>query len=470
MASLSRSSLYYRIWRWHFIAGLMVVPFAVILAITGAIYLFKPQYEHWIEGRINAEAALPSGQGASAEAWLASALAAHPEARFTRLTLAQNDQDRTVEIELSTDEGVRILWVDIHTGIILKDIAKSERLMMIVKDIHGNLMAGKRGSYIVELMASWMIVLIITGVYLWWPRREQGEKASRFFAPSFKNLRPRALLKHLHGVVGAWIGAMILILLLSGLPWTQVWGAGYDRVEKLMGWDGPGQEWFVTLTSQAPTLPGEHDGHDGHEAHMAPKEDGLNLWQRGSDDEGEVSLTSAPTSGQIPALNLDQVIARVNAENLAAPVEIQPPRGENGVWTVRSMTQYRPDRVTIHFDRFTGDEVMRIAFTDYHPVKQTISYGIAFHEGALFGVPNQILGVLAALGVIALSVSGALMWWKRKPAKALGVPPMPRDKRLAAGVIIVILALALFLPLVALSLIVALMLEGIMRLFKMAPR
>ena len=45
MASAARSTLQHRVWRWHFFAGLMVIPFAVILAITGAIYLFKPQFD-----------------------------------------------------------------------------------------------------------------------------------------------------------------------------------------------------------------------------------------------------------------------------------------------------------------------------------------------------------------------------------------------------------------------------------------
>ena len=38
-------ALYRLVWRWHFYAGLIVAPFAVLLALTGAIYLFQPQIE-----------------------------------------------------------------------------------------------------------------------------------------------------------------------------------------------------------------------------------------------------------------------------------------------------------------------------------------------------------------------------------------------------------------------------------------
>ncbi len=30
-------------WRWHFYAGLFVAPFMILLALTGIVYLFKPQ-------------------------------------------------------------------------------------------------------------------------------------------------------------------------------------------------------------------------------------------------------------------------------------------------------------------------------------------------------------------------------------------------------------------------------------------
>lgn len=34
------SDLYRAIWRWHFYAGLLILPFLVTLALSGAIYLF----------------------------------------------------------------------------------------------------------------------------------------------------------------------------------------------------------------------------------------------------------------------------------------------------------------------------------------------------------------------------------------------------------------------------------------------
>ena len=33
------------LWKWHFIAGLILLPFILLLSVTGVIYLFKAQYE-----------------------------------------------------------------------------------------------------------------------------------------------------------------------------------------------------------------------------------------------------------------------------------------------------------------------------------------------------------------------------------------------------------------------------------------
>jgi len=44
-----RKYFYRTLWRWHFYAGLLIIPFVLALSISGAIYLFKPQIESWID-------------------------------------------------------------------------------------------------------------------------------------------------------------------------------------------------------------------------------------------------------------------------------------------------------------------------------------------------------------------------------------------------------------------------------------
>ena len=449
MASAAYSKLQHRVWRWHFFAGLMVIPFAVILAISGGIYLFKAQFNEAFDARVAAtSSAKRSDSPLSYDALVQIARSNSPEGQFKKLHLPTHPEDTTVELEFRESDGDRTYWVDIRTGEILHDSASEWRFMKTMSRLHGSLLSGNWGGHVVETMSCWMIILIITGAYLWWPRTVAWW---RVFLPDFSQRAPkRALWKQLHGTAGAWIGGMILILLLSGLPWSQVWGEGFKRAQELMSLHRPGQEWFVTLQSSAPHE--DHAMHDAHEDH----DDGLNLWETGENTEGEVTLQSGPAQSGAMPLSLDIIVAQSVNERFAPPIEIQPPRGENGVWTVRSMTQHRPDRETVHYDQWTGGEVMRIKFEDHNPLAQFASYGIALHEGALFGWFNQLLGVIAALGVIFLSITGAVMWWKRKPVGSLGVPPMPSDRKLASGVCALIIGLCLFLPLAGLTLIAAL--------------
>ena len=37
------------IWRWHFYAGLFCLPFIVVLSLSGAVYLFKPQIDAFLD-------------------------------------------------------------------------------------------------------------------------------------------------------------------------------------------------------------------------------------------------------------------------------------------------------------------------------------------------------------------------------------------------------------------------------------
>ena len=70
---MADTALYRRVWRWHFYAGLFVLPFILVLSVTGAIYLFKPQLDRWEE---RAWLHLPQAGAVSADQQVEAALAA----------------------------------------------------------------------------------------------------------------------------------------------------------------------------------------------------------------------------------------------------------------------------------------------------------------------------------------------------------------------------------------------------------
>jgi uncharacterized iron-regulated membrane protein len=156
---------------------------------------------------------------------------------------------------------------------------------------------------------------------------------------------------------------------------------------------------------------------------------------------------------------LERVIRTVEPQGIAAPVLISPPRHHGAPWSIASDAADRPLRSDLKVDGETGRLISRTDFEQRHWIERTIGYGVAIHEGALFGIANQILGTLTALLLVILAVSGAVMWWRRRPIGLLGAPIPLRRPRFGIGLIGAIVALGLYLPMFGATLIVVLVIE-----------
>lgn len=80
------------------------------------------------------------------------------------------------------------------------------------------------------------------------------------------------------------------------------------------------------------------------------------------------------------------VIATIRPLRIAPPVLLSPPEHEGAPWAVSSDAADRPLRSDAQVDGATGRLVGRVAFADRHWIDRIIGYGIAVHEGALFGM------------------------------------------------------------------------------------
>jgi uncharacterized iron-regulated membrane protein len=408
---------YRTLWRWHFYAGLFCIPFVVLLALTGAVYLFKPQLETLADRDV--QGLQLAGQPASARRQVEAALAAVPGARLQAYELPRAP-DAGVRVHVLDRAGERtIVYVHPKTAAVLKTVDPDTRIAEFVKTIHGELFLGKGGSLLVELAASWAIVMVLTGLILWWPRDAAGLAGVLY--PRFGR-GARVAWRDLHAVVGAWVSLLALFLLLTALPWTEVWGDALKWARSAAAPQAVVQDWSA----------GRADEHAQHRREAAQAGDG----------------------GIATAVSLDDVVARVAPLQLAPPVLVQPPRPGADRWTVKAESQNRPLRATLEIDAYTGETLRFEPFRDRPLLDRAIGIGIAAHEGQLFGLANQLLGLLTAAGLVTLCVSGVVMWWRRRPEGVLGAPAPPElPARVGAGVTALIVALGLLLPLLGLSLL-----------------
>ena len=435
---MASTALYRTIWRWHFYAGLFVMPFILILATTGALYLFKPQVDRWEERDWRG---LATAGAVGPEAQRDAALAAFPGARFHSYRLPEAEGDAAmIHLALAGGGSMRDVFVS-PQGKVLGSLDPEARIMAFDKRVHGQLLLGPRGSWLVELAASWAIVMLATGLYLWWPRQ------CRFAGVLWPRLGAggRQGLRDLHAVTGFWVAGLALVLLLSGLPWAAVWGSAFKAARQEFGLVQGAQDW--TIGGRSP-VGDEHAAHD-HGAMVAMAGDAM------------PSMPSMPPGSHfhpIAPVRLGEIVARAKSERLAFPVSVLPP-GASPDWTVRSDTQNRPLRVTLTYDARTGAVTSRQTFSDKHPIDRVLGYSIAWHEGQLFGWINQLIGLATVLALVALAVTGFLMWRRRKPSGRLGAPPPPDERRRQMGVLVIFGVFLLLLPLFAASVAALVLIE-----------
>jgi len=63
------------------------------------------------------------------------------------------------------------VFINPETLAVQGTLNESWRLMMVARQLHKQLMLGTPGRYDTELVACWLVVLILSGIYLWWPRK-----------------------------------------------------------------------------------------------------------------------------------------------------------------------------------------------------------------------------------------------------------------------------------------------------------
>lgn len=84
-------------------------------------------------------------------------------------------------------------------------------------------------------------------------------------------------------------------------------------------------------------------------------------------------------------------------------------------------------------------------------IRNAVELGVQLHMGNYFGRANQVVMLIACLGVILLSITGPIVWWKRRPKGGLGAPRELAPLRLRTMALITI-GLGLMFPLAGASL------------------
>ncbi|GBQ90470.1 PepSY-associated TM helix domain-containing protein [Asaia krungthepensis] len=419
------------LWRWHFFAGLFCLPFVIMLCVTGSLYLFKPQIETWLDRDI--DRAVAEGTPRSVSAQRDAALAAVPGGHFLALEMPTRARQATrVLVEHGAD--VARVYIDPVSLRVLAQRDEQTRFERLVFRLHGQLLIGNWGSVIMEMVASWTLVLIVTGLLLWWPRRTGigGTVLPRLGA------KGRVFWRDLHAVGGVWISLVLVLFLVSGLPWSFVWGSAFSAVESRIGRLVSVQDWEIGAVPIAATISGHATMPGMSDSEMA----GMSM------DSRSEATTAQPA---IPPEGLDAVYETARRLAFPAPALITPPATAGAPWRLRSDAQNRPKRIEASVTA-QGQVTHITRFADKGLSDRLIGYGVAFHEGHLFGVLNLLLNLIVALLLTLASIAALILWLRRRRPGHLDAP-RASPRRIGWGALAVMGLMGVLLPELGVSLL-----------------
>jgi uncharacterized iron-regulated membrane protein len=344
----------------------------IVIGITGAALAFRDDYVRW--SNVSFFGVKPSGQPMSQDAIVAKIEAEYAPSRVESINIIWPDE---YQYYFMNNRGPLI--VNSIDGRILDPRAGEAFMSKVVINAHGwhtKLARGKIGQAAVDIATYEAVVLVCTGVFLWWRAKRFSVKWKASWHRRFWDL---------HNTIGIAVALPVFFLAFTGslialrLPAT--WSAD----------SGP-----------QPRLPSPPSAPLAAAAHAVP---------------APLDAALAAAEAALPGVPTYQVNL---PESLQAPIAVNK---SPGGWSTRNQ------RSTVYVDRYST-KVLRVDHTRlFSPAYKAYELGKRSHTGELFGIAGKaILGVSSLLFAVSAITGIALGLWKLS-----GMWTRSRARRRGAG-------------------------------------
>jgi uncharacterized iron-regulated membrane protein len=355
----------------HLVTGLVAAIFLIILGVTGAIMVFEIPLDHALNAGLYR--VTPQGSPLPLDEFAAKIEAARAPARITAIFFPSTDDVATRATLRNRDGKTETVTANRYTGEIIGSLGTANGLMGKIHQFHTNLLLGKPGKVITEWGAILLIVLSLTGIILWWPRKIW--KLSEWTPGRRANF-------DLHNVLGFWSSVFMLIFGVTGL---------------VVHYDEETAQWIGRLTHTPATL-----------SVPQPK---------------PMANTKPASAGQLYQ-------AAVEAVPEARVIMMM---GIGGRGAVRVSMHLPEDytgggRTTVMLDPNTAAVLVAQTSRNAPPGYRLAKFwNRQFHTGDVLGWPSRIVAFLASLSLPLLALTGPLIWWgkfkRRRETVAVGLKP-----------------------------------------------
>lgn len=273
-----------------------------------------------------------------------------------------------------------IVYINQYTGKVLKVSDENKGFFPFILDGHFYLwLPHELGHVVVATATLIFLVMLVTGIVLWWPRNKAGRK-QRF---SIKwDARWRRKNYDLHNVMGFYASWLAIIFAVTGLVWgfewfSKVYYATITGGDKMVEYKEPVSRYKSQLTQGVPAID--------------------RIWLQLKND--------VPTGGSIE-------VHTPESDSSSIAVNINPDA------TTYWKTDYR------YFDQYSLEEldVQHIWGRFHHTTggQKLMRMNYDIHVGAVLGLPGKILAFFVSLVIASLPVTGTLIWWGRGNKKRAG--------------------------------------------------
>lgn len=391
------------LWRLHFWSALIASPFVLVACLTGLLYVFTPQIERALHGHLDsvvpqAEArpldeAVAAAQNVVPQDWvLHSVIPAFEADDSVRVAFTAPMQDKAKSGGHSGHGGAAsksdgkpqflrpnfgiparamVVYVNPYNAEVLGQLKESDRFATWARKLHSSLQQGDSWRWMIELAASWTLVMLVTGVYLWWPVAGQSGLPQ-------KNAKGRIAWRQWHAFMGVALGLISFVIITTGLTWSQNAGSQI--------------KWARDATGQTPPrIPAQ--------------------------------FKSTISAGAQP-LTWEQAVKAIRQQAPEVAMMVMSPKGPEGFWRANQMDRGDPTkRFDLLLDAYSGEKLFYSGWAEQTAFGKATAIGIPFHRGE-FGLWNQVLLFVFGAGILFSLVSGWVMFFKRRQASSAFLPAL----------------------------------------------
>lgn len=418
MSSQQSPAKYAMLLRWHFYAAIFVLPLLVVLSLTGLVYLYKAQIESYLYAE-QLYVSVPEGQTKKSLQELH--LIAQKTLPNTIFTIEVHEPaNRSAQFIYADGKGGKAsLFINPYSGEVLANMPTLKQnatyLVGMARQLHRNLLMGKNGHIVMELVACWTLIMMMTGWGLWWVRKKR-EGFTNALLPKAQS-KGRILWMQWHSFLGVVLSFGIVFFVMTGMPWTSVWGTNFKN-------------YAAQVNLGFPPIPEAASGHEEHQQEQHHKEiklDDLDLENKAW-GAGLLVIPHSEGHHRHGSISLDQTLEIAHQHDIRENFSIVAPKDEKGVFTVSYYPSDPTKEKVLNIDQYTGKVINQLSYQDYGVVAKVIEHGVYLHMGTYFGWLNQLLCAVITLGLVGLCITGVVMWKKRSNGSGLlNAPFAPKE-------------------------------------------